>query len=131
MAILVAIDESDRADRLLSVAYDLAEAYGDPFVVLHVIPNEKFEEHRKAVQSSPDFRDFSFTQEQESAAQFATWVLKRSLDEFDRDVVEMRGQVGDPATEILAENESLAPRFLVIGGRRRFPVGKAIFGSVT
>lgn len=131
MPILSAVDESNESDQVISVAYDLAETYGDVLVVLHVIPDEEFEEHRKTVQSSPDFRDFSFTQEQESAAQFATRVLRRALDEFDRDIVETRGRVGNPSDAILAEADALAPRYLVIGGRRRSPVGKAIFGSTT
>ena len=37
---------------------------------------------------------------------------------------------GDPARTIVSAADELAPDLLVLGGRKRSPVGKAIFGSI-
>jgi nucleotide-binding universal stress UspA family protein len=39
------------------------------------------------------------------------------------------GRVGTPATEILDLAEEIDAKYIVTGGRRRSPVGKAVFGS--
>ena len=41
------------------------------------------------------------------------------------------GRVGDPTEEVLAVAAELDARYVVVGGRRRSPVGKALFGSTT
>lgn len=45
--------------------------------------------------------------------------------------VEKRGEEGDVADTILEVEENLDPDVVVISGRKRSPVGKAIFGSVS
>lgn len=131
MSVLAAIGEGSDAEQIVSVSYDLATTYGDSLLVLHVVPEEDYEAHKRSVESATDFRDFSLTQETDSAARFARRVVSDVLDGFDSSVVSTRGRIGDPAAEVLAEAESVSPRFLVIGGRRRSPVGKAVFGSST
>jgi len=79
--------------------------------------------------SSPTSRS---AKEEDSAARFAYRVVTDTLEEFDESRVETQGRVGDPAEEILMEADRLDPEFLAVGGgRRRSPVGKALFGSVT
>ncbi|WP_117595574.1 MULTISPECIES: universal stress protein [Haloprofundus] len=131
MSILATIGEETSSDRVVSVAYELATAYGEPLVVLHVVPDEDFEAHKEAIESVADFSDVSFEQEEDSAARYARRVVKNRLDQFDETVVETRGRVGDPTDQILAEADLLDARFVVVGGRRRSPVGKALFGSTT
>lgn len=41
------------------------------------------------------------------------------------------GHVGSVVAELLDIAEEIDPRFMVVGGRKRTPVGKAIFGSNT
>lgn len=131
MTILAAVDRPEPSQRVVRVAYDLATTYSETLVALHVVPLEEFEEHKEAIQSLPEFREYSVTREQDSAADFAERIVESVLGEYDRDVVEGAGGVGNPADEILRETEAIEPRFLVIGGRRRSPVGKAMFGSTT
>lgn len=131
MSILAAIGEETASGSVISVAYDMAAAYGEPLVVLHVVPNEEFEAHKESIESLPDFSDMSFEQEEDSAARYARRVVETQLDAFDDDLVETRGRVGNPTDEILAEAKHLDASFIVIGGRRRSPVGKALFGSTT
>jgi nucleotide-binding universal stress UspA family protein len=131
MTILAAIGEDRRSNPIVSVAHDLALAFEAPLVVLHVVPQREFDEHRQAMVDLPDFADVSFTQEEGSAAKFAEAVVRETLGEFDADVVETVGRVGDPVDEIHEVAEELDARHLVIGGRRRSAAGKAIFGSTT
>jgi len=42
-----------------------------------------------------------------------------------------KGRAGTPEEEIVEEAQSLDARYLVVGGRKRTPVGKFIFGSTT
>jgi len=45
--------------------------------------------------------------------------------------VEQSSRVGDPATEILAAADELDADQIVLGGRKRSPVGAILFGSVS
>jgi len=130
MTILAAIGEEERS-RVITVAHDLATTYGDHLVVLHVVPTEQFESYKQSVKNIDEFRNASITQEMDSAAQFARRSVTETLGEFDDDRASVRGRVGTPAEEILSTAEDVDPRYLVIGGRRRSPTGKALFGSTT
>jgi nucleotide-binding universal stress UspA family protein len=129
MSILAAIDENERSKIVVKIGFDLAQAYDDTLIALHVVPQDDFESHRKSLQNIPDINDYSLSQSKESAQQFVKRFVKETVDEFDPDRLEARGRVGDPTEEILAEAASLGPRFLVISGRRRSPAGKAVFGN--
>jgi nucleotide-binding universal stress UspA family protein len=131
MPILAAIDELERSEAIVSIAYDLAVKYDDTLIALHVVPEEDFESHKESLEDLPEFGDFSLDQEHESAAEFARRAVEQTIAEVDDDIFEPRGRVGDIADEILAETARVEPRFLVLSGRRRSPVGKAIFGSST
>lgn len=45
--------------------------------------------------------------------------------------VEYMSRVGDPATEILTVADEIDADHLVLGGRKRSPLGSLLFGSVT
>lgn len=131
MTILAAIDEVEQSKAIVSIAYDLAVKYDDTLIALHVVPEEDFEAHKNSLEGLPEFGDFSLDQEHKSAAEFARRAVEQTIEDVDEDIIEPRGRVGDIADEILAEVARVEPRFLVLGGRRRSPVGKAIFGSST
>lgn len=131
MTVLIAVGETVATGPVISTGYELAERYDDTAVALHVVPREDFEAHRKSVENADEFQDISLTQEQDSAARFARRAVRESLGKFDDARLEPRGRVGDPAEEIVAAADELDPRYLVIGGRRRSPVGKALFGNIT
>lgn len=130
MTILAALGEEHYSD-VVSVAHDLATTYGDTLVALHVVPGEDFDAHKRSVRGIDEFSNFSITQEMDSAAQFARRAVADVLNGFDDETIETRGRVGAPTEAILDEAESISPRFVVIGGRRRSPAGKAAFGSTT
>lgn len=129
MVILAAVDETSQSKQVIHVAHDLATTYGDTLAVLHVIPDEDYEAHKGALNDLPGFGNFTFRQQADSASRIAREFTETTIPELDTDILDPRGRVGDVAEEIIAESASTDPRFLVIGGRRRSPVGKAVFGS--
>lgn len=132
MTILAAIDDTDQAMQIIDVAYDLAQAYQDELIVLHVIPEADYKSHREKLEEIPGFDEFSFGHELDNAAEIAQWFVAQSVaGEQDSVEVSTIGRVGDVADEIVREAGRTEARFLVIGGTRRSPVGKAVFGDTS
>lgn len=155
MAILAAVDGEVVPDNVVSVGYDLASAYDEELLVLHVIPQDRFEERRENIAQNskgtvlaPEV-DYAFGRKTESergdssdenahtidkdgepdAASVARDVVRGTLEEYSN--ISFQGRVGDPAKEILGEAERRDVHHIVIGGQNQTPVGKAIFGSIT
>jgi len=122
MTIVAAVDADDRPDRVVTVGKEMADAFGDDLVVLHVVTEAEFERRRAD-------REYFVDQAAQDAARSAGWVVSGTLD--DGEDVQTEGRVGEPADEIRQFAEENGARFVVIGGRKRTPVGKAVFGSVT
>ena len=131
MTILAAIGDDDADERVVSTAYDLARTYDDRLLAVHAISVEDFEAHERTMEQSPHIEDFSIEDERENAADLAREAVTDTLESFDEDRVEFVGRVGDSAEEVTAAVAEHDPRYLVVGGKRRSPVGKAIFGSTT
>ena len=131
MAILTAVAGTESDQRMLEVAYDLASAYDEVLVALHAVPEDEFDEYRREVEQYDEFSDFSFTQREETAAGLAQKVVEDTITDVDADRVEPVGRVGPPVDSILDVADNIDARYLVIGGRKRSPAGKAVFGSVT
>lgn len=130
MTILVSIDGTEQATEIVSLAHELATKYDVPLAVLHVIPEEDYEAHKETLEGISNFSEFTLNQEVASAKRFAQEVAERAVQDTAVEV-EARGRVGDMADETLAEATQTDPEYLVIGGRRRSPTGKAVFGDST
>ena len=122
MTILAAVEGDRIPARAVTVGSDLADAYGDELVVLNVIPQDEFERQWRE-------EDYNAEDAQNEATATAQSVIDGTLD--DASGVSAKGRVGEITEQILAEADHLDARYLVIGGRKRTPVGKALFGSVT
>lgn len=123
MTILCAVDDDQFSEGVVTTASDLAEAYDDDLVVLHVMTRQQFDARSE---SQPEYY---VDQGADDAANTARTIATRTLENTDRVVT--KGRVGEPAEEIVEAAERLEPRYLVLGGRKRSPVGKALFGSIT
>lgn len=129
MTILAAVD-GDVPDRTVSVGYDLATAYDETLVVLHVVTDGEFESRQEASTVDGEatyFLDHAVGDAEETAES----VVDGTLDEYDDDRVVCVGEVGDATEIILSTADRRDADYLVIGGRKRTPVGKALFGSRT
>lgn len=154
MAILAAVDGESVPDRVVEVGADLAESHGEELIVVHVMDEEAFEKRREAGESdatllgerlAPDIGyggtrpsssesgsrtdRYNVEDAQRDAERVARGVVEETLD--DPSQATCVGRVGEPVEEILGEADRQDVRYLVIGGRKRTPVGKAVFGSFT
>lgn len=123
MTILAAVDGEHESDSVVEVAHDLSRAHGDRLVVVHVMTEEEYQNH------GDTGRQYTIEQAEDDAASVAEEVVVETLGGMEGATA--RGAVGDPADTILEAAEGLEARYVVIGGRRRSPVGKAVFGSTS
>lgn len=125
--VLLAIGPNDdeRGDALARTVSDIAGPAGARVVLLHVFTDEEYE---NAV-SRLDFQDPD-DDEPDAVARRISSV--RSIRETLQDAsieVSVRGRVGEHGDSIVALAESEDADLVVVGGRRRSPAGKAVFGS--
>lgn len=123
MSIVAAVSGDDNSERIVEEGVRLAEAFDETLVVVHVMSEEEFDEHSE-IQTG-----YSVSKGENNAVETAKDVVRR-LDDPPSGV-ETVGRVGDPATQVLAEAQQRDSRYIVIGGRKRSPTGKAVFGSPT
>lgn len=117
MAVIAAISDGDADEQILTEATELADAFDDDLHVVHV----------QSLDSLPDAEAESTD---ETIKQRTTAVASSAAAELDVPTVPV-GLIGQPAAEILQYAEEVDARYIVIGGQKRSPVGKALFGSTT
>lgn len=122
MVVLAAVDESSIADRVVETGLDLARRHETTLHVFHVVPED---EAQREIERREDYY-------LDTARQDARAVAKRVVDAVtsEQSDVEVSGHVGDPVDVIGDQVDRYEPAYLVIGGRKRSPVGKALLGSV-
>jgi len=131
MVILAAVGERSSNVPIIETASDLASAYGHELQVLHVIPDEDANSHFQRLRRRAPFSGDEFTASSDEATGVAELMIELALDEPDTDHIVPVGRVGDPGEEILRLAEDVDARYIVIGGRKRTPAGKVLFGSMT
>ncbi|ATW87496.1 nucleotide-binding universal stress UspA family protein [Halohasta litchfieldiae] len=117
MVVLAAISDADTDEQILAEAVKLADAFDDELHVVHVRSYDSLSD------TEQDATDKTVKQQTKAIAAAA-------VEDVDRSVVPV-GLIGQPAAEILEYAEEIDTRYLVIGGQKRSPVGKALFGSTT
>jgi nucleotide-binding universal stress UspA family protein len=123
MAILAAVKGEDAPDRVVAVANDLANAHDEELLVLHVITEESFEQ--RAASTDDYYREDAV----HDAKQVARRVAEETLGTSES--VTPLGRIGTPASGVLETIEAEDPSYVVLGSRKRSPVGKALLGSTT
>ncbi|MFC6726191.1 universal stress protein [Halobium palmae] len=126
--VLVAVDASDagRVDRVIEEAIDVAGPSGARIVLGHVFSEEEYAENRDRL----DFARDSEVTPDVVARRHTT--LREIADAFeDADVdYEVRGVVGeDRGKAIVNLAGEVGADGVLVGGRKRSPTGKAVFGS--
>lgn len=130
MVILAAVGEGHSNVPIIDTGQDLAMAFGEDLQVLHVIPDADAGSHFQRLRRTAPFGDDEFEVSPEQARAVVERMIEKAIDDPDPDRAIPVGRVGDPGEEILRLAEEVDARYLVIGGRKRTPAGKALFGSI-
>lgn len=128
MVIVSAVDQTDHAPRLIREGRTLADAFDVELHVLHVLSQSDFadleqEEVRRTGQ--PGGKSAG----EEYAVNIAGELAE--LGELSDDEFTAVGLIGDPSNRIVRYADESDARYIVLGGRKRSPIGKAVFGSTT
>lgn len=125
MAVIAAVEEDAGARRIIEEASELADAFGEELHVVHVENQyESTERIRRSSQANPG-EEIDTDDPKRIATVKAERIASEVVDDFTA-----VGLVGYPGQEVLSYAEKTDAPYIVIGGRRRSPVGKALFGSV-
>jgi len=125
MVIVAAVDRSDRAPGIVEEANELGEAFDEPVHVVHVLSRSEFVGLERT-----SVTDTGKSIPRDDVLELAEEFAQEAIDEASVDDAEPVGLLGEPADEISNYADSNDARYLVIAGRKRSPVGKALFGSV-
>lgn len=146
MAILTAVDGEAIPSGAVEQGAELAAQFGVDHIVVHVMSQDIFEEFRTSTGAASTSSlaapaSYGDTASQELSEEYTIEDGERHAAGVARDVViktlddtagtTLVGRVGDPVEEVLGEADRRSVEYLVIGGRKRTPVGKAVFGSKT
>ena len=125
MTIVAAIDRSERGPAVVTKANELAGAFDEDLHVVHVLGQGEFISLER---TSVD--DTGQPVPMDEIRRVASDIAAEAIEQAGADA-EPVGLVGDAADEVLRYADERSARYIVLGGRRRSPVGKAVFGSVT
>jgi nucleotide-binding universal stress UspA family protein len=128
--ILVVIRNKSAATReLVHEAGEVAAGTGAELRLLHVMPDEEYDE-RMSSRLESKTGGYSLDEAESEAKRLAAEVGRRALSDVtvDYDVV---GVVGHEEETILDLAKEYDNDHLFIAGRRRSPSGKALFGDLT
>lgn len=116
MSLLAAIDTDRGAEAVVSTGHELATALEEDLVVLYVVPESENRERKQA-----EIEDIL-----EEAVGDSDRVELRVIDQpSGRDVPS-----GRTATGILDVADDIDARYIVVGSRKRTPIGKVMLGSI-
>ncbi|WP_435094936.1 universal stress protein [Halorubrum sp. N11] len=127
--VMLAVGTEDReeAEQLAAEAIAVAEPAGAEVVLTHVFTDEEFEAVRSRL--GVDERSEGSTPDAVAERHTTTRALSKALTEAGVSH-SVRGAVGDHADEVVETATQIGADRVVVGGRRRSPAGKAVFGSV-
>lgn len=128
MVVIAGVDRTDGTTAVVTEGVDLAEAFDGELHVVHAMTQSEFIDlERTSVENDGNAIDMDRIREISSA------IASEHVEAADVDDSRVRvvGLVGDPASELLRYAREVDARYVVVGGRKRSPVGKAVFGSVT
>lgn len=124
MPIVAAVDRNERAAAVVREAARLGEAFDEPVEVVHVLDRDEFVSLERTQVS-----ETGETVPIDRVVEVAERIAAEAVEEAGVEA-EAVGLMGDPAEEIVSYAADRDASYVVIAGRSRSPVGKALFGSV-
>ncbi len=123
----VGTEDETQTEQIAREAIAVAEPTGAEVVLTHVFTDEEFDGIRSKLGVDPTSE--GSTPDAVAERHTTTRALAKALDEAGVDY-SIRGAVGDHADEVVGVASAVEADRVVVGGRRRSPAGKAVFGSV-
>lgn len=124
MVVVAAVDRSEHAKQIVKEGETLAKRFDDEFHILHIISRSEFRElQRENIERNDEAIDM------ESIREFAAKQAEKAAENIKYPYKTI-GRVGDASSDVVSYAKKHEVRYIVIGGRKRSPAGKAIFGSV-
>jgi nucleotide-binding universal stress UspA family protein len=118
--------DADRYQRLGEETIDIAGPTGATVVLGHVFTREEYRDTLDRLDFEPEREEVSAD---DVAGRHSTIRdLGEMLDDADVDS-EIRGLVGEHGESIVTLAEDVGADLIIVGGRKRTPTGKAVFGS--
>lgn len=126
--ILLAVgpEDSERVRRLGEETIDVAGPTGATVVLAHVFTEDQYESTLDNLEF--DTQASEVTPDHVAKRHSTVRDLTRSMDDANVDY-EIRGEVGPHGKRIVSLAENVDADRVLVGGRKRSPTGKAVFGS--
>ncbi|WP_135363303.1 universal stress protein [Halosimplex halophilum] len=123
--VLVAVGPGDeaRTDPVVTAVSDVAGPADAGVVLGHVFSRERFAEAGDRLGFGDDAEPDAVAARQTTVQAFRDRLSEAGLD------VSVRGRVGDVGEGVVALAEETGADLVFVGGRKRRPSGKAVFGS--
>lgn len=117
--------DADRTGKLADAVIDVAGPTGATVVLAHVFTDDEFEDVVEQLDYDPAGKPNS----DEVAARHAT--IRSLSDALDAEDIgySVRGSIGNHGETIVELAEDVNADSIFVGGRKRSPTGKAVFGS--
>lgn len=125
MTVVAAVARTADAEALLEEAAVLRDAFDTELHVVHVISTADFLDYERA-SFEQNWETVPIDRVRDVATDVADEIAAKRLPESGYTAVGLVGEVDDEVIEYAERNST---DYLVIGGRGRSPVGKAVFGS--
>ncbi|WP_256393600.1 universal stress protein [Natronoarchaeum rubrum] len=126
--ILVAVGpgDADRAEEIAEATVEVAAPSNATVVLAHVFTEEEYDDVLDRLEFDTERTEVSPDEVAQRHATIRT--LADSLDAYDVEF-EVRGAVGEHGDTIVDLAEEIGVDRVIVGGRKRSPTGKAVFGS--
>ncbi|MDR9431654.1 MAG: universal stress protein [Natronomonas sp.] len=127
--VLLPVEPADRnhLETIVQATIDVVDAHGATVYLLYLFPEDEYEE----LVEQTDLGDASGRRSpDELAARHESVRTPTSIFERHDIDYEIRGVVGgNPASQVVKRAEKLDADVVVVGGNKRSPTGKAMFGD--